>query len=653
MRKSLAGLLPLACALLPASATPQEPADTTVYPVRGITVTALRRPLPRAEVPLSVTVVEGSDLRARGVRSLAEALDDLPGITLVETGSFGGTTSLFVRGGESDYARVLIDGVPVNAPGGGLDLAHLTVENVDRIEIVRGPGSVLYGSDAVAAVVEIHTRRGAGAPVVDARARTGSHGTVDLAASVAGGRGGLSYSASVADFDTDGSLAFNNDYRNTELSARVGLAPDAATSLGLSIRHSDHDFHFPTDGTGALVDRNQFTAGSRTVVSLDATRDAGRARVELSLGAHDSDEGIRDDFDGENDPNSLRTDDHARRLLADGRVHVDLGEHAVLTIGGLLERETLETGLESESEFGRFESTSDDERSTRAAYAQLHATPVTALSLTGGVRREDNDAFGGFTTWRAGATYAPARALRLRASAGSGFKEPTFAENFARGFARGNPNLVPEESRSWEVGLDAAALGRRVRVSATWFDQEFRNLIDFTFAPEPDTAPNYVNIARADARGLETSVGADLSAGVSLDADYTWLDTEVLDPGFDATPDAQFAPGRQLLRRPRHSWSGRLSWRSPRADLVSLEGRYVGEREDQDFTTFPAVRVTTEAFFALDASAEVALLRRDRGGWLSAVLRVENLLDRRYDNPLGFEARGVTVLAGLRAGLGS
>ncbi|HUG00780.1 MAG TPA: TonB-dependent receptor [Longimicrobiales bacterium] len=641
-------------ALAPASASlaAQEAEDSTVYPVPGITVTALRMAVPRVAVPLNVSVVEGADLRARGVRSLAEALDDLPGITVVETGSFGGTTSLFVRGGESDYTRVLIDGVPVNSPGGGLDLAHLTVENVDRIEVVRGPSSVLYGSDAVAAVIEIHTREGSGPPTVDARARAGSFGTVDVAASVAGGRGRLSYSASVSNFETDGSLAFNNRYRNTEVGARVGLGSGETGTLALSLRHSDHDFHFPTDGAGVLADRNQFTAGARTVASLDAARALGPLRAELSLGAHDTEEGIRDAFDDEGDPESLRTDDHARRLLADARGHLDIGDRAVLTLGGLLERETLTTSLASESEFGPFESASDNERSARAAYGQVHATPFAGASVTGGLRRESNDAFGGFTTWRAGVVYAPARAVRLRASAGTGFKEPTFFENFSEGFARGNPDLVPEESRSWEVGFDVSSSDRRLAFSATYFDQEFRNLIDFTFAPEVEGDPNFFNIARADARGLELSGEADLGGGVAIAGDYTWLRTEVLDPGFDATADAMFAPGRALLRRPEHSWSGRFSWRSSASDVLSLEGRRVGEREDQDFTDFPARRVTGNAVFLLDASAEVPLLRGDGGTRLAAVMRVENLLDRAYENPLGFDGRGLTVLAGLRAGFG-
>jgi vitamin B12 transporter len=631
---------------------PQEPEDTVVFPVAGVTVTALRGLQPRSAVPLDVSVIEGDDLRARGIRSLAEALDDLPGVTVVETGSFGGTTSLFVRGGESDYVRVLVDGVPVNAPGGGLDLAHLGTDNVDRIEVVRGPSRVLYGSDAVAAVIEVHTRSGSGPPRVDARARAGSHGSVDLAASVAGSAGRLSYSGSASRFDSDGALAFNNDYRNTEVGARVAFDPDEATSLVLAARHSDHDFHFPTDGTGALADRNQFTAGTRTVLSLDARRRFGPLRAELTLGLNDTEEGIRDAPDDAEDTESLRTDDRARRLLADGRVHVELGRRTTLTAGALLEDESLRTALASESSFGPFTSASDDRRGTRAGYVQVHATPTPRVSLTGGLRQEDNDAFGGFTTWRAGAAWTPAAGVRLRASAGTGFKEPTFFENYAQGGVRGNPDLVPEESRSREIGVDVASRGRGVTLSATAFDQRFENLIDFTFAPPEEGDPNYFNIARADARGLELALHAEIARGLRLDADYTWLDTEVLDPGFDATADAQFAPGRALLRRPAHAWSGTVSWRSARSDVVGLEGRWVGEREDQDFRDFPAARVRVPAFFVLDASAEVPLVGRTGGPGVAGVLRIENLLDRDYEIPFGFDARGLTVLAGVRATFG-
>lgn len=641
--------LALTLVLLPAYAAAQDEPPDSVFPLRGLTVTALRTPVPLAAVPLHVSVIEGADLRSQGIRSMAEALDALPGVSVVESGSFGGTTSLFVRGGESDYVRVLLDGVPVNAPGGGLDLAHLTTENVERIEVVRGPSSVLYGSDAVTAVIEIHTREGTGRMRGDARVRAGNHGSSDLAASVAGKAGALGYTASVANFDSDGTLAFNNEYRNTEASARVDLSGSAG-HLAVAFRYSDHDFHFPTDGSGRLSDRNQFTAGTRSVLSVEGARDLGPARAELTLGLHEGEEGIEDAFDDPEDEESLTTRDATRRLLADGRVHVALGAGTTVTVGGLLEEERLESSLRSESAFGPFKSASDNERGTAAVYAQLHAAPAERLSITAGLRHEDNDAFGGHATWRLGAAVGVAPSIRLRASAGTGFKEPTFLENFATGFARGNPDLMPEESRSWEAGFDAQR--GALRFAGTWFDQTFRNLIDFTFAPAMEGDPNYQNIARAEVRGLELSAEVEASRSIRLGVDYTWLDAESRDPGFDASADAQFAPGRPLLRRPRHAWSALASWTSSTRDRVSVEGRWVGRREDQDFSNFPAARVVAEGYFLLDASVEVPLTRGDADRWVSGVLRVENLLDREYENPTGFAARGITVLAGVRAGLG-
>src|SRR5436190_7645845 len=153
----------------------QQPRDTVV--LKPVVVTATRVPATADRVPAAVTVLRGADLAAQGIRSVADALATVPGAHIVETGSYGGQTSLFVRGGESDYVKVLLDGVPLNQAGGGIDLANLTTDNVDRIEIVRGPVSVLYGSDAMTGVVQIFTRRGAMTPQFGAELRGGTYGT--------------------------------------------------------------------------------------------------------------------------------------------------------------------------------------------------------------------------------------------------------------------------------------------------------------------------------------------------------------------------------------------------------------------------------------------------------------------------------------------
>src|SRR6185436_4719852 len=165
--------------------------------------------------------------------------------------------SLFLRGGESDYVQVLVDGVSLNGPGGTFDLGSLTTDNVDRIEIVAGPTSVLYGSDAVAGVVQIFTRRGQGKPAVEIGTQAGTYNSISLDAGFQGGDDHLDYSFALSRFTTDGSYAFNNHHRNVVGSGRVHLAPDARTDATFTVRHGDAVFHYPTDGAGLLVDHNQ------------------------------------------------------------------------------------------------------------------------------------------------------------------------------------------------------------------------------------------------------------------------------------------------------------------------------------------------------------------------------------------------------------
>ena len=213
MRHVLMPPLSLTVFLAMPSAVPAQQADTVT--LRPIVVTATRVPVPVDAAASSVTVLTGRELQLRGIRTVAEALRTVPGATVVETGSFGGQTSLFLRGGESDYVKVLVDGVPWNQPGGSFDFADLTTDNVDRVEIVRGPASVLYGSDAVTGVIQIFTRTGQGAPRVTGAARAGTYGSVNYEAGLVGDGGRAGYSVTVSQFRSDGLYPYNNEYRNT------------------------------------------------------------------------------------------------------------------------------------------------------------------------------------------------------------------------------------------------------------------------------------------------------------------------------------------------------------------------------------------------------------------------------------------------------
>jgi vitamin B12 transporter len=669
-------LLVLLAALLARAprAAAQEVADT--FFLGELVVTATRVPIPRAAVPAAVSVLEGAELRARGVRFVADALREVAGASLVRNGSRGGLTSLFLRGGESDYVQVLVDGVVLNDPGGAIDLGQLTTDEVERIEVVRGPVSVLYGSDAVTGVVHVFTRSGVGPARMRAAVEMGTSSRrsddvalcgaacpaeVDLdafttrrvAADVAGSAGALGWALGASDLRSDGAYPFNNAYHNRSFSGRAQLGGGGGDAA-LTARYTDGLYRYPTDGAGRLVDANVFRSSESLVLGLDVGRWWGESvETRLALSRHDGDFATVDRPDGAADTLGFfasRSGSRVDRRKADLHVNVRAPGSSLATLGVELERQEGTSEFSSDSEFGPFESSTEDERSNRAFYAQLTASPRSWLSLTGGGRTERNDRFGSFFTWRAGANLRAGPATLLRASAGNAFKEPTFFENYAEGFTVGNPELEPERSRSWEVGVEQRLAGDRARVGATWFDQRFDNLIMYTGSPAPGQ-PNYVNVGEAVARGLEVEGRARLGAG-TVTASWVRLDTEVTDEG-EGT-DRLFALGEALIRRPRDRFNA-TAW-VPLGDRVRAGGSvlHVGSRDDLDFTTdFSGVRVRLPAHTVMDLFAE-GRLWSDAGGAreLSVQLRVENLLGEEFQEVFNFPGPRRALYVGVSAGAG-
>jgi vitamin B12 transporter len=631
-----------------AQATP----DTVTLP--PVVVTATRVPTALDAVPAAVTVLSGDHLRAQGIRTVAEALRAVPGAHVVETGSFGGQTSLFLRGGESDYAKVLLDGVPLNQPGGAFDFANLTTDNVDRIEIVRGPASVLYGSDAVTGVIQIFTHAGRGVPRVTAGAEAGGYGSSRVAAHVAGGGAGADYSLGVEQFESDGMFAFNSQYRNRVASARLRVGRPAASQAVLVVRYGDGDFHYPTNSAGQLVDRNQQQVETGPALSLDLSHPFGARLVARALVAlHRTIRRLEDPQDSPADTTDFAYDFHSRdRIERDGvdaRVDYHLASATTVSAGVSVERAALHSTNRCTGSFGDCSSPAmDTARIDRGYY--LQALTVRGLgSLVAGARLDQDDRFGSFLTYRLGATYRVAFATRVRIAVGTAFKAPTFFETFAAGFVTGNPDLKPEHSRSWEAGIEQTLAGGRATAALTWFDQRFRDLVDFSF----DSTPSYRNVARARARGLEAVARLGLGPAWSIDAEYTYLATRVLDAGFDQTSGAAFAAGQRLLRRPTHSAGLTLGVRAGRRATAGLVLRYAGRRDDLDFSSFPFPRVTLAPSTRADASVSVMILSgQATAPALTLTGRVENLFDDQRREVVNFPTRGRTLFVGGRATVG-
>jgi vitamin B12 transporter len=640
-RVLLAGI----AATLTASAAAQQPDTARIAPV---VVTATRVPIDLLDAPASVSVITGDELRLRGSTSLASALAGLPGLDIAQSGSFGATTSLFVRGGDSKYVKVLVDGVPLNDPGGAIDFGGLTTDNVERIEVVRGPASVLYGADAVTGVVQIFTRRGSATPRTVVSARAGTYGSRDADAAVLGPVGGGDYSLDIARHDTRGIYAFNNAYHNTVGSAGFHLPLDPSTSLAVSLRYDDDQFHYPTDGGGAVVDTNALQSQERTVLSADLTR-----RFSSWLGAQlaltsSSTTGGTDDRPDAPDGSGTESIDRTRRRGVDLHANATLPAHATLTVG--LQGEQEDERSESQFTFSGSQSASlfHASRHNAAAYAQAIASPVQPITLTLGARHDDNERFGKFDTYRVGGVWRLARATHLRLSAGTAFREPTFFENYATGFVTGNPSLAPERTASWEAGVRQSFAGDRVSIGVTHFDQRFRNIIDYTGSTSSCGA-SYCNVARALARGRELEAQVRATANLLLDANLTHLETRVTTPGYDTTSGGLYRVGEQLIRRPTTQWNVGAAWLA-RHGSVDVRLFRVGERSDRDFRPFPAVAVIDPAYTRVDLGANVPLRTfSPRLGALEATLHVENLFDVRYESVFNFLSPRRTILAGARA----
>ncbi|MYH48256.1 MAG: TonB-dependent receptor, partial [Gammaproteobacteria bacterium] len=463
-----------------------------------------------------------------------------------------------------------------------------------------------------------------------------------------------SYAISVGRNETDGILAFNNQFRHATATGRVQGQLDEATDASVSVRYEDRRFHYPTDGSGNLEDENSHSFGDALSVNVDAGRrwnDAFETRFRVNV--HESDSGTDAAPDGPADTlgfHGFKSLADLRRTTVGGRAIWRPGEGTSVATGYELEQQSVRDFSESLSQYGPSSANSRNERGNRAFYAQLSEFRGPA-ALNAGLRLEDNERFGSAMTWRAGAAWrAASSGTRVRVSAGTGIKEPTFYETYATGFATGNPDLEPEQSTSYEAGLDQE-LGGIARLSLTGFRQNYRNLIQYTFSPPAAGGPNYHNVARARSRGLEAEASVAASR-VRLSSFYTYLNTEVEDSGFDEGPSATFVEGEPLLRRPGHIIGASAFAQVASGIGLDASVRRTGERSDRDFSAWPANPVTLSAYTLVDLAASFELGSGAGRPGMRLTVRMENLLDQAYHEVWGFAAPGRAVYVGGSLALG-
>lgn len=638
-----------------------------------VVVTATKTEVPVKQVAASVTVITKEEIAARQVTQVSDLLRDVPGLSVRQQSSRGSIVTIFPRGGNSNFNLVLIDGVKVNDAGGFYNFGDLSTDNIERIEIVRGPHSALYGSDAMGSVVQIFTKRGKGTPRVETSFAGGNLKTFEEKLNLSGGTGHFDYSLALGRSDTDGSLPINNHFGETTVSWRGGFVLDKVLDLSLTGRYTDNHLNFPTETGGdrpfnqrGILDPNQSSDQQRLVLSGKASHSLTPWwQQTLQAGYYRHQSAFDDPFDPFDphtgqplDFSAFHSTNEERRVSADYFWNLTaptvLDVSTLFTAGFAFEREEFEQrAAATETDFPS-SSVNEANRDNKAGYLQGQFDWKKQLFLTAGFRIDGNSTFGTEVTPRVSAAWiVPYLRTKLRGSYGEGIKEPSFVENFGDGsqFVVGNPNLRPERTKSWEVGLDQPVLHGLADFSVTYFHNRFDDLIAFIFTPTSGCSGSFCNVQKARAEGVELAATIHPGYGLTIGGAYTFLDTKVLDDG--GIGGVVLPKGEPLLRRPRHA--GTLSidhmWRRLH---TSLTATFVGDRPDifTDPATFETRRVTAEGYKTVDLAASYTLLKDARHlRELTLFGKIQNLFDNDYQQVFGFSTPGITALFGLKGTL--
>jgi vitamin B12 transporter len=607
--------------------SPAAPADST--DLSAVVVTANRLSAERIDVASSITLITADDIATKQAATLPDVLKDAPGLNLVRSGGPGGQASVFLRGTNSNHVKVLVDGIDVSdpsAPTGAFDFGQTLTSDIARVEVLRGPQSGLYGSDAIGGVINVVTRQGDGPARFTAGLEGGSFDTFDQTGGVSGQAGALHYAADVAhvhvgatpvtpsDLLAPGERRIDDRYDNFTASTKLGWDVTQDFDLGLVARYvntglkftgDDFETGFPDAAQSETDTRQYATRGFAHLAAFGGRFDQTLGLAYSSIATTEA---------SPDNPTSYFSGD---RVKADWQGAVKLAAGETLVLGAEHQRDGIRQPVSASSTID-------------SGYAELVSNPIKALNASLSARYDANSGFGGQVTWRFAPTwFIAATGTKLQASVGTGFKAPTLSERFqdfpAFGFF-GNPDLKPETSTGYDVGFEQVLLERRLQFGATWYHNAIRNLID-----NNASFTSYANVGRAHTQGVESFIALRPVQTVSLRLDYTY--TEAQDDIL----------GQELLRRPRDKWTLDARWQATARlsldlDLLSVSEWIDGNRQ------FTIPRLTAPGYTTADLAASYDVTPQ-----VTVYGRVSNLADARYENPIGFLQPGRGVFAGVRA----
>ena len=612
-----------------------------------IVVTATRLDTPAEQVSASATVITRQDIERSQKTTVVELLRTVPSVDVAHNGGPGQTASVFLRGAKSEHTLVLIDGVEMNdpiSPGRAFDWAHLTTDNIERIEIIRGPQSTLYGSDAIGGVINIITRKGKGKPAFGFSTEAGSFHSFRESLWANGSSGPFRYAVDLARYDTAGISAAGrkygnrerDGYQNTTFSTRLGFDVTEDFDIDVILRCTCAEAELDNFG-GAGGDDPNYTSKSKQ----HYLRTQGRLTLldglweqKFGVSFTDMSRTTRNKTDAAHPFDLERSSYDGQILRFDWQHNLYLHETNTLTVGFETEEERGRSSYYSEyydwwSMAPASYSTNFSERSARtnSAYIQDQIKLWDRWFTTVGARVDDHETFGSATTWRIGSAYILRETgTTFRFNHGTGFKAPTLYQLYAYG----DTGLMPEKSRGCDIGVEQSLFDGRLILGATCFCNRFRSLIDYSYDPVT-WAGHYYNIAAAKTRGVELTATARPTDRLTVRGSWTHTRTE------------DESTGLELLRRARRKAGLDATYQITEKANVTLGVACIGDRKDNDYSTYPATRVTLDRYVLVNLGASCEVTKN-----LTVFGRIENLLNQRYEEVKGYGTPGFGIFGGVK-----
>ena len=624
-----------------------------------VNVTAAKIPLPTEESAADVAELSQVELRGLQPVSAAEAIRFLPGVVVNASGRRGGQASLFVRGGESRYNKVIVDDVTINDPGGTFDFGVVPMGEVDRVEFVRGAQSTLYGSDAMTSVVQFWSRNGSSrTPELRFGAEGGTFETARGYSAVAGAWRALDYNLFGEQFNTSGQ-GLNDAYGNASQGGNVGVTFTPRNVLRFRVRHSNNRTGVP--GVTTFGGEQRLPADSDT----RARQNNFLGSVVWTLSAPDKWQHRFTGFEYNHKRSVVdEIQDPGRESPVFGNFDFPFSDYANINRAGFEYQGEYWAADWAKSAFGyRYENENGFVgdlnipplthalRRNHEIYGQQVLTWKRLAAVVGG-RFVHNESFGTKGVPRVALSYLLLRGggdvmsgTRLRGSYATGIKEPRLEESFGiGGFGIiPNPDLKAEENRAFEAGFEQHLFGRRASLTATYFNNRFRNRIDFTFDPSTFEG-QYVNVNSALAHGAELALNVRASRDLEVQGAYVYTSTEILEAPFAFDPLLDV--GSPLLRRPKQSGNLLLTYSRARWG-GTLGGSFIGRRADSDFLGLEPPVTHTAGYARVDVGAWVAVNR-----WATAYVNLENALNKKYEEVAGYPGLRANFRAGMRFRIG-